>query len=378
MKLVFVSNYLNHHQIPLCKAFLELCDKFVFIATDTQNIQGYQNIAKADYVIEYSTENSTNVNRIIEDADVVIFGSCPNHLIANRMRKNKLSFLYSERFYKKGIWQSLNPISHNRLMQRIGQYRKSNMYVLCASAYLSLDLYYLRFPTEKCYQWGYFPEFIEVSPYVFNNKTPNSIVWVGRLLDWKHPEMVIMAAKHLKNKGYNFIINLIGDGPMMPEIKKKVIDNQLEQNVFVIGSCSHDEVRRYMEQSELFLFTSDRMEGWGAVLNEAMGSACTPICSHLIGAVPFLIANGHNGMVFQQGNQDMLNHQIEAMLNNGETRERYSKNAYNRIKSIWNANTAARRFINLSHSIMNGLIPEQYEDGPCSSAPIIKERWTKI
>ena len=34
-----------------------------------------------------------------------------------------------------------------------------------------------------------------------------------------------------------------------------------------------------MEKADIFLFTSDRREGWGAVANEAMNSACALVVS---------------------------------------------------------------------------------------------------
>ena len=49
-----------------------------------------------------------------------------------------------------------------------------------------------------------------------------------------------------------------------------------------------------MEKSEIFLFTSDKGEGWGAVLNESMNSACAVVASHAIGSVPFLLKDGEN------------------------------------------------------------------------------------
>lgn len=375
MKLVFVSNYLNHHQIPLCNAFLELCDEFIFIATDTQNIQGYQNIAKADYVIEYSDENRNSVNGIIEKADVVIFGSCPDYLIANRMRNNKLSFLYSERFYKKALWRSLNPRSRKKLIKRIGQYRNANMFVLCASAFLPLDLWLLGFPVQKCYRWGYFPESTELVSDVFKSKQINSIVWVGRLLDWKHPDMALKSASYLKSKGYNFVLNLIGDGPMMPDLKRMVLDYGLDEYVRLCGSCSHEDVHKYMLSSEIFIFTSDKMEGWGAVLNEAMGCACAPICSHLIGSVPFLITDGHNGLIYPQGDQEALNAKIESLIINRDLRIQYGENAYQTILNTWNAKNAADRFVKLSQSLLNSVPEENYKEGPCSAAVLLNERW---
>ncbi len=375
MKLVFVSNYLNHHQIPLCNAFFELCNEFIFIATDTLNIQGYQNIANADYVIELNEETRNSVNEIVETADVVIFGSSPNYLITNRMKKNKLSFLYSERFYKKALWRSFNPISRKKLMERIGQYRKDNMFVLCASAFLPLDLRLLRFPTEKCYRWGYFPEILESISDVLKNKQINSIVWVGRLLDWKHPEMVIKAAAFLKGKGYHFVLNVLGDGPLMPDLKKMVVDGGLEGYVNLRGSCSHEDVRRFMELSKIFVFTSDKMEGWGAVLNEAMGCACAPIGSHLIGSVPFLITDEQNGLIYPQGDQDSLNAKIELLLTNDSLCNQYGEKAHQTMLKLWNANVAANRFVKLSQSLLNGLPMEEYKKGPCSAAVLLNERW---
>lgn len=375
MKLVFVSNYLNHHQIPLCNGFRNLCDEFSFIATDTVNIQGYQHISSADYVIEYNDETKTQVLNEIRNADVVIFGSTPNSLINERMRYNKLSFLYSERFYKRGLWRCVNPKSYKFFIDRIGKYRNKNMYTLCASAFFPLDLKLLRFPVSKCFRWGYFPDVENITIEKLNKKKA-SFVWAGRLIEWKHPEMAVKAAMFLKARGYDFSLRIIGDGPLMPELQRMVFENELSQNVMLLGSCSHDEVLKHMRESSIFLFTSDKMEGWGAVLNEAMGSACVPVCGHLIGSVPFLVKNEYNGLIFRDGNQNMLNNKIEFLLKNEDACRDYSRNAYKSIHSLWNAQIATQRFIQLSQSLLkNEKIHDEYIDGPCSKAKLITENW---
>ena len=61
-----------------------------------------------------------------------------------------------------------------------------------------------------------------------------------------------------------------------------------------------------MEKTGIFLFTSDRQEGWGAVLNEAMNSGCAVVASHLIGAVPFLKKKKKNGLVYSSGDRKTL------------------------------------------------------------------------
>ena len=47
-----------------------------------------------------------------------------------------------------------------------------------------------------------------------------------------------------------------------------------------------------MEKSHIHLFTSNHLEGWGAVVNEAMNSGCAVVANREAGAVPYLIEHG--------------------------------------------------------------------------------------
>ena len=120
MKVVFVSNYFNHHQKQLCDELSRL-SSFVFIETDYKNIQGFQSRLQEKYLVQLN-ENDENSRaqclRIILDADVCIFGSCSNIFIQQRMKENKLSFLYTERFFKKGLWRRYIPIVYKKIYQR--------------------------------------------------------------------------------------------------------------------------------------------------------------------------------------------------------------------------------------------------------------------
>ena len=129
------------------------------------------------------------------------------------------------------------------------------------------------------------------------------------------------------------------------ELKKMISDYNLENEVHMLGSMKPKQVREYMEQSQIFLFTSDRNEGWGAVLNESMNSACAVVASHEIGSVPFLLKDGENGFIYKDGDE-------------------------------WSAETAAKRFIELAWSILNGnKRPDLFTDGPCSIAKKLKDGW---
>jgi len=133
-----------------------------------------------------------------------------------------------------------------------------------------------------------------------------------------------------------------------------------------------------MEESEIFLFTSDRNEGWGAVLNEAMNSACAVVASHSIGSVPFLIQDYENGLIFKDGQADDLYKKVKFLLDNPTLRKKISMNAYETIYKQWNASNAAKRLILLSKEILSGnKKAEPFKDSVCSKAEKLRDNWYK-
>lgn len=348
---------------------MSLCNEFNFIATDSAANIGYQKSTDADFVINYfDSENKSRCEQLICNADAVIFGSCPNGLISMRMALHKLSFLYSERFFKKGTWRRFIPTTRKRLTERIIKYKDEPMYVLCAGAYLPYDLSLLGFPQDKCYKWGYFPQVKrEDITGLFEQRSKNekvSILWAGRLIGWKHPEACIMLARTLKEKSYNFEINIIGDGEMKADLAASIHNCGLEDCVHMLGGMTSDEVRANMEKSDIFLFTSDRNEGWGAVLNEAMNSGCAVVANGAIGSVPYLLNNGKNGFIYNTP-ADMQKY-AELLIQDVKLRRALGTEAYNTIINKWNAETAGKRFLSLTQELLVKDKCGLFEDGPCS------------
>ena len=123
-----------------------------------------------------------------------------------------------------------------------------------------------------------------------------------------------------------------------------------------------------MEKSEIFLFTSDRHEGWGAVLNESMNSGCAVVASHAIGSVPFLVNDGENGFIYKDGDIDNLYKKVKLLLDDSCRRREMSKKAYFTIADEWNAENAATRFIYLLQDIKENGNSSRFSHGPCSKS----------
>lgn len=122
-----------------------------------------------------------------------------------------------------------------------------------------------------------------------------------------------------------------------------------------------------MRNHQIFLFTSDRNEGWGAVLNESMSNGCAVVASDLIGSAPFLIEDGVNGLLFKSENVDSLYAKVKMLLDNPTLTENMAENAILTMRNTWSPKIAAERFIKLASNLSNGE-DTPFENGPCSKA----------
>ncbi len=371
MKVVFLSNYFNVHQASFADEMDALTNhNFYFIETaevpEFRLKLGYKNMQR-DYVLQ--TDGSLQdavISKLIDDADVVILGLAPYSMVKKRIEDGKLVFRYSERIFKSVINKVLVPRAS--LKYRLEGGLKDNMYLLCASAYAQKDYESLGCYVDRCYRWGYFPStpvFDSVED-VIANKEKNSIIWVGRLIPWKHPEHAILVANGLKEKGYEFHLKMIGIGPLEQKLRKLIIGYGLEEYVSLMGPLPFEQVQQEMRQSQIALLTSDYHEGWGAVVNETMGNACAVVASTAMGAVPFLVEDGLNGYQYTWNDVKALEAKVEELVNDSRKRERFARNAYKTMQEKWNCKVAAKNLIELSSALLKEKTESIVSDGPCS------------
>lgn len=386
MKIVFVSNYFNHHQKPLSDALFSITfGDYAFVSTEEMSEErkklGYGNWEIPEYVkYTYKTEQEKNeCQKLIDEADVVIAGSAPRSLFETRLKNKKLTFYYSERPYKIKPTAYKYPIHFLKNIKPI--IRHKNLYILCSSAYTSADYAKVFTFKNKAYKWGYFTavkEYEDVDALI-EKKTENSILWAARFINWKHPEHAVEVAKRLKADGYAFTLNMIGNGELEEQIRKLIEKENLSDCVRLLGSMKPEEVREHMEKSEIFLFTSDRNEGWGAVLNESMNSVCAVVANSAIGSVPFLMKDGENGYMYKDGDVDDLYNKVRKLLDNAEERKHFAKNAYKTMTDEWNAENAGQKFVKLCERMLDGEYkPFPFAEGVCSKAEELKDNWYKL
>lgn len=365
MKVVFLSSFLSHHQKPLSDALAARCG-YTFLATKEmpreRRTMGWEE-AEPEYLCRYSREPE-RAERILREADVVITGSAPEKLVRGCIKRGQLVFRYSERPLKDGPepWKYLPRLLRWHRRNPAGK----PIWLLCAGGYVAADYGRFGLFRGRTLKWGYFPE-TRAYP-ALPEKKPGTILWVGRFVAFKHPEHALRVAVELKEAGLDFDMTLIGGGPMESALRERIREADLEDCVTMPGMLPPEEVRRAMEDAEIFLFTSGPGEGWGAVLNEAMNSGCALVASREAGATPYLIRDGENGLAYPCGDTAALTAAVKKLLNDPALARRLGGAAYRTVSETWNGELAARRLLETAEHILKGEAPPHYAEGPCARA----------
>ena len=380
MKVTFVSNYINHHQIPVSsELYAKLGPEYTFIQTEPMEQERIQMGWNPDTdtlpYLRLFEEDPEGAMKLIMDSDVVIFGGTDEEkYIKPRLKAGKPVIRYSERLYKTGQWKFISPRGLKKKYEDHTQYRKAPVYLLCSGAYVASDFNLVRAYPHKKLKWGYFPAFVrqDVDRLLENKagvKGKTEILWAARFIDWKHPEMVVKLAHCLKEEKYDFHITMIGGGVMKEEIEHMVAELEVEDCLTLAGFKTPEEVREYMEKADIYLVTSDRQEGWGAVVNEAMNSGCAVVGDEKIGAVPYLIEDGTDGLIYKSRDMNSLIRAVEKLLSDAPLTQQLGRKAYHKIADTWNAEVAAHRLLQFAEDLLADKVDmDKWSDGPLSRA----------
>lgn len=405
MKITMISNYINHHQIPFSEAMYDrIGEGYSFVQTEPMEekrvAMGWAvNPAKYPYVV-LSYEDIQKAKEAVDDCDMLLVGWLEDEsIIQNRLKSGKLTVRISERLYREGQWKAISPRGLIRKYKEHIRYRKEQVYLLCNGAYVAADYNLIHAYPGKMYKFGYFPktrnyydpidlwnrkgkidtvsveyaEELPLEPPVLTKK-PVKIVWAGRFLELKHPEYMVRLAADLVKLGYRFHINMIGDGELGDSLKEMAEYEMVEDYLTFHGFLGPEKVRDIMEESHIHIFTSNFLEGWGAVVNEGMNAGLAEVVNDEVGAGPYLIKHRVNGLLYHEGSYEDMLKQVVWLFDNPHMITQFGKAAYDTIATEWNAEVAADRIVDFYEGWLKGKI-EPPAEGPTSIAPIIKPRF---
>ncbi|MCM1088307.1 MAG: glycosyltransferase [Muribaculaceae bacterium] len=382
MIITFISNYINHHQIPFSNALYEkLGDAYCFIQTmpmeEERVAMGWGIDMQSLPYVRCLYEEEYECRKKIAESDVVLAGwTGREDILEDRLQSGKLTIRISERLYREGQWKAVSPRGLLAKYKEHIRYRNGNVYLLCAGAYTASDFGLIGAYPGKMFRWGYFPEtrhYTEEALETMKKREPGEplqIVWAGRFIPLKHPEYAIKLAGRLQEEGYAFRIHMLGDGELLPASRQQAEMTHVSENIVFHGYQEPAKVRQVMEKCHIHLFTSNYLEGWGAVVNEGMNSGCVEVVNAQVGAAPYLIEPGVNGLVYPDDSYEEMEKLVLDLFEHWEERRQMGLAAYQTIADEWNAEHAAAELMRFIECLAKGKIVPA-DSGPLSPAPVI-------
>lgn len=379
MKLVIYSVVLNHHQSPVADELYNLLgEDFRYVELVAQDdLKGAtDDLSNRPYLIKAwaSKEQYALSMSCAVSADCCIFsGVASLPFMRERLKLGLLSLDMGERWLKQGLKNVLSPaILKMTLSYHLNGWKNKPLYRLCMSAFAATDHAKLGMYKGRCYKWGYFTSVPKVASYGSTRfqRVPVSttrLMWCARFINWKHPELPILLAKMLKNNGYKFQLAMYGDGVLRKKIELLARESGLDDCVHFSGNVPNYIIHQTMRESDIFLFTSDHEEGWGAVANEAMSEGCLLIGSNEIGAIPYLVEDGRNGLIFKSKDINSIYHKVVWAIDHPKESIAIRESAMKTMQKTWSPKNAARSLLHLINDLSNGR-DTSIKEGPGSKA----------
>jgi glycosyltransferase involved in cell wall biosynthesis len=170
-------------------------------------------------------------------------------------------------------------------------------------------------------------------PIPHENEVPQ-LITVCRLVPAKGLDILLQACSELKARGSNFVLHMIGDGPIREELEKMAITLDIYEETIFYGYTLHPE--EFMPFFDIFVLPS-RAEAFGSVFAEA--ALCwLALVGTEVGGIAEQIQDGHNGLLVPPENPEALCNALEKLIIDPSYRYELARAASDKAKKEYSLN----------------------------------------
>jgi glycosyltransferase involved in cell wall biosynthesis len=180
-----------------------------------------------------------------------------------------------------------------------------------------------------------------VQPNLVHLNEPPRIVFAGRFMAQKNPLQLVQTLGELKKVNWQCI--MIGDGPLMQDVRRAVTELELDDRFQFTGWIDPQDVLHWFDSSDI-LFMPSRSEGLPIVGVQALAKGLAIVASHVGGFVD-LVDNNKNGYLIRQEDSSEFSKLLLGLLSDS-----------NRLLSFRNASLEKARYFEINQVV------QQYEN----------------
>jgi glycosyltransferase involved in cell wall biosynthesis len=195
---------------------------------------------------------------------------------------------------------------------------------------------------------------------------PVRVVAIGRLVEKKGHETLLLATAMLRDRGLDFTVRLVGEGPEWPRLQRLVHELRLGDRVVFLGPLSESEVRAAYEEADVFALPCRKLpngdqDGLPNVILEAMAHGL-PVASTRLDGIAEAIIDGESGLLCEQDDPAAFAENLGRLIENADFRNRIGEAGRQRVEARF------ERSVNLPGVIAAlveaGVIPASAAESP--------------
>jgi glycosyltransferase involved in cell wall biosynthesis len=196
-------------------------------------------------------------------------------------------------------------------------------------------------------------------------ETPRLLA-VGRLVEKKGHETLLLAAALLRDRGLGFTLRLVGEGPEWPRLQRLVHELRLADRVVFLGPLSETEVRTEYESADVFALPCRRLtngdqDGLPNVILEAMAHGLPVVSTRLDGIVEAIV-DGESGLLADQDDPAAVARHLVRLIEDPATRERIGEAGRSRVAERFERGTNLPDVVNALAEA--GIVPADASGAP--------------
>jgi len=154
-------------------------------------------------------------------------------------------------------------------------------------------------------------------------RTPVTILFCGQMIERKGVDLLLAAFARLRQTGLEAKLLLVGREAELPQMLA-TMPPEVVGHIEFAGFQAPDDLPQFFQRADIFVLPS-RYDGWGVVVNQALGAGLPIICSDSVGAAHDLIKPGQNGTIFPAGDREALYVELLTYLQHPDSIRRASQ-----------------------------------------------------
>jgi glycosyltransferase involved in cell wall biosynthesis len=194
------------------------------------------------------------------------------------------------------------------------------------------------------------------APVIGKNLTTScskiKILYLGRLVDFKGPDLTIQAFNKACNMGLDGELIIAGDGPLMVSCRLLQARSKYADKITILGSVTYEQGEKLRTECDVFTAhnmkgsISNQEEAFGVTIIEAMGAGL-PVVTGSSGGIKETVVHNKTGFLFEPGDIGQHADYLLKLANDHKLRRKMSKAAINHVQQNFTLEQEKKKLIQI-------------------------------